>query len=107
MFATKILLEIDKTLDQLIQNAEAIQTADLDTLSEIEIDAFRKTQESLVHHLLYMDEHFSHQRAASHTLQTKRKKFETLKKSYHKKLAASELKKTIFSKRRCKKLFHA
>ena len=59
MVGQEILFEIDATLDQLIQNAEALQRANIQDLSEMEIEAFQKTQESLVHHLLHMDERLS------------------------------------------------
>lgn len=59
MVGQEILFEIDATLDQLIQNAEALQRANIQDLSEMEIEAFQKTQESLVHHLLHMDQRLS------------------------------------------------
>ena len=54
MFGEEILLEIDGTLDQLIRNAEVIQKVDMLDLTETEIEAFKKTQESLLQHLMHM-----------------------------------------------------
>ena len=59
MFGEDIVQEIDKTLDQLIQNAEVISKADFTELSDTELEAFQKTQESLLQHLLHMDQFLS------------------------------------------------
>ncbi len=53
MLGEEILFEIESTLDSLITNAEAIKDANL---SKEEIDAFQKTQESLLAHLMHMDD---------------------------------------------------
>lgn len=58
MLGEEILFEIDETLERLVRNAEALQEAEKSRLSEVELEAFQKTQESLVHHLLHMDELF-------------------------------------------------
>jgi hypothetical protein len=50
-----ILADIDATLDQLIDNAEAMRTVSRETLSEFEIESLQKTQESLLARLLHMD----------------------------------------------------
>ena len=111
MLGDEILLEIDATLDRLIQNAEAIQKVELSDLSEIEIDSFQKTQESLIHHLIHMDECLERKRvgvidkrSASFKIQEKRTKFEHLKKTVHKNLADISGRHTIVCKRRRKKL---
>jgi hypothetical protein len=52
----EILADIDATLDQLIRNAETVRTAPIQTLEETEIIAMQKTQESLLAHLLHMDQ---------------------------------------------------
>jgi hypothetical protein len=49
-----ILADIDATLDQLIYNAEAM--SDLSILSEIEMEAMQKTQESLLARIFHMDD---------------------------------------------------
>lgn len=59
MFTEQILSELDATLEQLICNAKTLQIADHSKLSETELDAFQKTQESLLHHLMYMDDLFA------------------------------------------------
>ena len=56
MVAQEILMEIDATLDRLIQNAEAIADVDINELTVTELEAFQKTQESLVQHLLHTDQ---------------------------------------------------
>lgn len=113
MFGEEILLEIDGTLDQLIKNAEVIQKVDLKDLSEPEIDAFQKTQESLLQHLLHMDQFLvtkrnslklQDKRSASFKIQEKLLKFEKMKNSYHQSLAEVKSKLPILSKRRNKRL---
>lgn len=112
MVGEDILLEIDGTLDQLIQNAEVIGKVDLKDLSETEIDAFQKTQESLLQHLLHMDEFLvakrnslkmQDKRSASFKIQEKLLKFEKMKSSYHKSLSEAQSKMPILSKRRSKR----
>ncbi|MDE3055559.1 MAG: hypothetical protein KGI80_02535 [Verrucomicrobiota bacterium] len=68
MIGEEILVEIDATLDRLIQNAEAMQKADSRDLSEMEIEAFQKTQESLLHHFLYMDRCLAEKRVEQRSL---------------------------------------
>lgn len=62
MFGEEILFEIDDTLGKLARNAEALQDVERSSLSEVELEAFQKTQESLLHHLLHMDELFRTQK---------------------------------------------
>lgn len=113
MFGEEILLEIDGTLDQLIRNAEVIQRVDLKDLSETEIDAFQKTQESLLHHLMHMDQFLvtkrtslklQDKRSASYKIQEKLLRFEQMKSSYHKNFAELQKKVAVLSKRRGKRL---
>ena len=52
----EILADIDCTLDQLIRNAEALRTVSVQTLAETEVEALQKTQESLLAHILHMNE---------------------------------------------------
>jgi len=49
----KILADIDRTLDRLIENANAVQS--VSHLEENELEAMQKMQESLFAHLLHMD----------------------------------------------------
>ena len=116
MFGEEILLEIDGTLDQLIRNAEVIQRVDVKALSETEIDAFQKTQESLLQHLIHMDQFLvakrndlklQDKRSAGFKIQEKLLKFETMKRSYHNSFAAIRNKMPILSKRRSKRLLIA
>jgi hypothetical protein len=115
MFGEEVLLEIDSTLDQLIRNAEVIHDVDLKSLSETEIDAFQKTQESLLQHLIRMD-HFletkrkdlkvQNKRSASYKIQEKLLKFERLKSDVEENLIRTTARKTpILSKRRGKRFF--
>lgn len=113
MFAEEILIEIDATLDSLIRNAEALRGAELSDLSEFEIDAFQKTQESLLHHLLHMDEAFEIKRkairipnpkSAKHKIQEKLAVFEKLKCEIHNNIEIASKKYPILSKRRGKRL---
>jgi hypothetical protein len=113
MFGEEVLNEIDGTLDQLIRNAEVIQRVDLKDLSETEIDAFQKTQESLLQHLMHMDQFLvakrnslklQDKRSASFKIQEKLLKFEKMKNSYHKSLSEIRHIRPILSKRRSKRL---
>lgn len=113
MFAEEILIEIDATLDSLIRNAEALRSAEVSDLSEIEIDAFQKTQESLLHHLLHMDEAFEikrkairipNEKSASYKIQEKLARFEKLKSEIHNNVEMASKKHPILSKRRGKRL---
>lgn len=113
MFAEEILSEIDATLDQLIRNAEALQGIDVHDLSDLELDAFQKTQESLLHHFLHMDRVFEtkrknlripNQKSSSYKIQEKLKRFEKLKEDVSKSIQDSAKKYPILSKRRGKRI---
>ncbi|MBI5273273.1 MAG: hypothetical protein HY861_04750 [Chlamydiia bacterium] len=113
MIGQEILMEIDSTLDRLIRNAEVIQTANLKEISETEIEAFQKTQESLIQHLIHMDQLFEtktktlgkqDRRSAGFKIQEKLLKFEKLKGAYHKTIAETmESGKRPVAKRRGKR----
>ena len=51
-----LIFEIDQTIDQLIENAKAIETISAQSCYEQELNALEKTQESLIAHLIHMDE---------------------------------------------------
>jgi hypothetical protein len=53
----EILADVDSTLDQLIANADVLQRTSVRALSETELDALQKTQESLLARLLHLDGH--------------------------------------------------
>ncbi len=87
----EILSEIDATLDQLIENAEALQQASLHSIEKYELDAFQKTQESLLAHLIHMDHSFEkyqkdlktpHPKMAKYQIQEKLLKFEKLNANF-------------------------
>lgn len=110
MFGEEIVQEIDKTLDQLIQNAEVISGVDLKELSESEMDAFQKTQESLLQRLMHMDQMLgsklkASQKPPSANLQQKRMKFERLKTNYSKGIAERIKTRPIVCKRKAKRFF--
>jgi len=116
MFAEEILSEIDTTLDQLIRNAETLQGAELRDLSEIEIDAFQKTQESLLHHLMHMDQVYEtkkmnlrkpNPKSASYKIQEKLTRFEKLKDDLNNSIEKISKKHPILSKRRGKRLLRS
>lgn len=48
----EILADIDATLDQLIHYADIVQTV---SLSDLEVEALQKTQESLLARLIHME----------------------------------------------------
>lgn len=51
-----LIFEIDQTIDQLIENAKVIETISAQSCYEHELNALEKTQESLIAHLIHMDE---------------------------------------------------
>jgi len=111
MIAPKIVHEIDKTLDQLIQNAEAMSNADLESLSSTEVDAFQKTQESLLHHLLSLDQQMTKEpimsdaRTACARVRAKRMQFQALESECGVILSEHKECNSILSKRRNKRFF--
>ena len=50
-----LLAEIDATIDQLLENAKAMKEAKRDAHSNHEIQAFEKTQESLLARLIHRE----------------------------------------------------
>lgn len=118
MFAEEVLIEIDTTLDQLIRNAEMIQNVELQELSETEVEAFQKTQESLLQHLLHMDQFFEtrpnnlqkiNKKSGSYKIQEKLLKFDRLKKECNKNLGEhiqSWHRRDILMKRRSKRFLN-
>ncbi len=113
MIDQQIVHEIDKTLDQLIQNAEAISNADLQALSEIELEAFQKTQESLLQHLLSMDQLMTKKttagiqdsRTASARIRDKRMHFQALASEYTPQITDLQESVSMLSKRKKKRFF--
>ena len=51
-----LIYEIDQTIDQLIHNAKVLETIASQSCYEEELNALEKTQESLIAHLIHMDE---------------------------------------------------
>jgi hypothetical protein len=112
MIGQEILIEIDATLDQLIRNAEVIQNVNIQELSVEEVEAFQKTQESLIHHLLHMDRCFEakkqdlsipNKKGSTYQIQEKRRKFEQLASAYHETIKKTQNISSILSKRRSKR----
>ena len=114
MIGEEILMEIGTTLDQLIRNAEVIQNVELKDLSENELEAFQKTQESLLQHLMHMDQileikrktlRVPDKRSSGFKIQGKLLKFEKMKTDYHKNISEQAVfgRVPFLSKRRSKK----
>lgn len=91
MAGEEIYMEIESTIDQLIENAEAMNKASKTELTQMEVDAFQNTQESLIAHLLYMDQTLEKKReeikvpnekSISYKLKKKMTKFEELNKEF-------------------------
>lgn len=61
MDKTTILSEIDMTLDQLSKNSSALKEIASDRCYEVEAKALRCMQESLLSHLLHLQEHLTDQ----------------------------------------------
>lgn len=57
-----IMSNIDGTIDQLIQNAEILSEISADSRYESETLALKKTQESLLAHLIHLDQYLSENR---------------------------------------------
>jgi len=51
-----LIFEIDQTIDQLIENAKVLEIISAQSCYEHELNALEKTQESLIAHLIHMDE---------------------------------------------------
>ena len=114
MFAEEIISEIDVTLEKLIKNAEAFQRADIHQLSEPEIEAFQKTQESLLHHFLFMDQALEtkrknlrqlDRRTSTYKIKEKRERFEKLKLQIDNTIRQVSKKEPIILKRQRKRFF--
>jgi hypothetical protein len=115
IISDEILSEIDSTLEQLIRNTEIVSEIQLSDLHESELDAFQKTQESLLHHLVSMDHLFEMKRksiskknlrSAAYQIEEKFKRFNKLKTSVNLTIQRAEKKLAIFSKRRNKRMIH-
>lgn len=61
-----VLTEIDSTIDQLLENAKALKKISSKDFYQEEISALEKTQESLIAHLIHMDEILKKKDRASH-----------------------------------------
>lgn len=55
----EILDEIDVTLDQIIENAETLKGIQEDPKYATEVEALKKTQESLLARLLHLQDHLN------------------------------------------------
>ena len=60
-----ILADMDATLDQLIRNAEVLRSVSIKSLEEKEIEALQKTQDSLLAHLVHMDQLLNKEKVTS------------------------------------------
>ncbi|MBF8263198.1 MAG: hypothetical protein HW387_863 [Parachlamydiales bacterium] len=116
MIAKEILSEIDATLEQLIRNAQTLEGTPISDLTETELDAFQKTQESLLHHLIHMDQAYEtnrkpiplqNERSVIFKIQEKHQRFEKLKKTVSNTILNAEKKRPIFTKRTAKRLIRS
>src|SRR5438105_9136625 len=103
MKGEQILDQMDETLDRLICNAVAIEKSDWDSLSDVEIDAFQKTQESLLHRFLHMNNLYAKE-VNSEKMKKKITQFSRLKQSVQKQLQLRQQKISLILKRRKKGL---
>ncbi len=95
---SEIIREIDKTLDQLIKNAEAISSTNMHELSSLEVEAFQKTQESLLQKFLRI----SGSAKSDQTLEKKKLHFQQLSSAYTQRLKENGTKRRIVLKRQKK-----
>ena len=83
-----ILFDIDRTIDQLIQNEEVLKKIAGNPIFKSEILALKKTQESLLAHLIHMDHYLQQQQTQeSKNIQEKLTRLSELtqkKKTYRK-----------------------
>jgi len=76
----EILADINTTLDQLVQNAQALKTASMSNYFTHEVEALQKTQESLLARLMH--------RQSILKIEQKKKVLESIRKeSIHRKIA--------------------
>ncbi len=79
----EILQELDDTLDRLIQNAEAMKQASDKKVSSYEKTLFKKTQESLLAHLIQTDQKWEERRSELKHFSSEAQKFPIQKKWIH------------------------
>ena len=67
MFSSRhdILSEIDETIDQLIKNGKVLKKIETKEYYERETQALEKTQESLLAHLIHMDDLLKNKKASN------------------------------------------
>lgn len=90
MLGIKILNDIDKTLDKLVNNANELSSIDLKSLSTEEFAVFENTQKNLLLHLFDLDKQF----------EEKKQQFKAFKRACEKPLKKSF---TTFSKKQIAK----
>jgi hypothetical protein len=115
MFAEEILLNIDSTLELLIKNAETLREANVEELTESEINAFQKTQESLLRKFLFMDQMLEtkrkkqrvpDKRSSTYKIQRKFAHFEKLKAQTNETICEARKKQPILAKRKRKRYLY-
>lgn len=99
-----LLTEVEETLDQLIENAAMLAGIDLSLVSQEEMEAFQKTQESLLQRLLRIEEMMTAKRLRRDAnLEKKRQRFLVLSTKLQ--VAISEaMRHPMVSKRKGKQL---
>lgn len=73
-----ILTEMDQTLDQLITHAKTVQKVPASKLNAHELEALQKTQESLLAHLMHLDQALHEKIVPNKPLQEKAEHFHQL-----------------------------
>jgi len=71
MLGEELLQEIDSTLNQLLENAKAFDETSQRKLTSYEKEVFQKTQESLLAHLISVDQKWETRREELKKLPTK------------------------------------
>ncbi|PCI91706.1 hypothetical protein COB11_08215 [Candidatus Aerophobetes bacterium] len=89
-----LLKEIDATIDQLVKNAEVLKNISSKKEYVEEVDALEKTQESLLAHLIHMDELLKTKRCIPLSGEST-----LLAKSVHNKLGRSGYLNTVIKKK--------
>ena len=92
---SEILKEINCTLDQLIKNAAALAEIFEDPLFKSEVQALNKTQESLLSHLVHLDQFLKEKQNSSPAINQKLDLFSQLTDQVYKKKNRSSLKKKM------------
>ncbi len=106
----ELISKIDFTLHRLSENAGAFEVADLEDLMEEEVEAFEKTQESLLNHLLEIDSSLQNMRSPplrntpiAEAIRERSMRIQTARRDFDQAMQRAAKRRPLFSKRRFKR----